>query len=104
MNRIQKIAVSAIVAFGFIGLDSACGGDDDGWVSLFDGKTLSGWTQAGSNGDESKWEVVDGAIVGTGKASMLYSPTGEYKNFPVPGRDQNQRSRQFGNVLPQPDQ
>jgi hypothetical protein len=48
------------------------------WVSLFDGKTLGGWTKSGS--EESNWEVKDGAIVGTGKASMLYSPK-SYKNF-----------------------
>ena len=48
------------------------------WVSLFDGKTLSGWTKSGSN--DSNWEVLDGSIVGTGKASMLYSPK-TYKNF-----------------------
>lgn len=51
------------------------------WVSLFDGKTMSGWTKAGNNGDKSKWEVVDGAIVGSGQASMLYSPKGHYKNI-----------------------
>ncbi|MGA1524402.1 MAG: 3-keto-disaccharide hydrolase [Planctomycetota bacterium] len=34
----------------------------DGWVSLFDGKTLSGWTQR--NGT-ARYEVVDGTIVGT---------------------------------------
>ena len=51
---------------------------DEQWVSLFDGQTLSGWTKAGS--EESQWEVKDGAIVGTGKASMLYSPK-TYKNF-----------------------
>ncbi|HEX2479300.1 MAG TPA: DUF1080 domain-containing protein [Geminicoccaceae bacterium] len=33
----------------------------DGWVSLFDGKTLSGWVQR--NGTASYW-VTDGAIVG----------------------------------------
>lgn len=32
---------------------------DDGWVSLFDGKTLNGW-QATS---EANWRVEDGAIV-----------------------------------------
>ncbi len=37
---------------------------DDGWVSLFDGTTLSGWTKAGGRSEDSKWEVVDGAIVG----------------------------------------
>ena len=49
------------------------------WVSLFDGSTLSGWTKAGK--ETSKWEVVDGAIVGTGDSSMLYSPKGDYQNF-----------------------
>jgi hypothetical protein len=50
------------------------------WVSLFDGQTLSGWTQGGGEG-RSKWTVEDGAIAGSGGASMLYSPKGEYKNF-----------------------
>jgi hypothetical protein len=31
-----------------------------GWVSIFDGQSLSGWTQQGS----AQWKVVDGAIVG----------------------------------------
>jgi hypothetical protein len=48
------------------------------WVSLFDGQTLSGWTKKGN--PDSKWEVEGGSIVGTGKASMLYSPK-TYKNF-----------------------
>jgi hypothetical protein len=51
------------------------------WVSLFDGSTLSGWTMVEHKPGTSKWEVVDGAIVGSGQSSMLYSPKGEYKNF-----------------------
>jgi hypothetical protein len=52
-----------------------------GWVSLFDGTTLSGWTVNPLSGpDASKWEVKDGVIVGTGKPSMLVSPK-SYKNF-----------------------
>ncbi len=56
---------------------------EDGFVSLFDGKTLSGWEMKANakNRDSSKWEVKDGAIVGSGNASMLYSPKGGYKNF-----------------------
>jgi hypothetical protein len=49
------------------------------WTPLFDGKTLSGWT-VGGGGDQTKWEVKDGVIVGSGTASMLYSPK-KYKNF-----------------------
>ena len=79
MNRLSRLAVCGILGFGCFGFLSARGNDDDGWVSLFDGTTLSGWTKAG--GEKSNWEVVDGAIVGSGDASMLYSPKGDYKNF-----------------------
>ena len=41
----------------------------DGWVSLFDGKTLKGWHQVG----DGQWLVEDGAIVGKAqKAAKLY--------------------------------
>jgi hypothetical protein len=51
----------------------------DKWVSLFDGKSLDGWEKVGK--DDSKWEVADGAIQGSGEASMLVNTTGPYKNF-----------------------
>lgn len=53
--------------------------EEAAWVSLFDGKTLSGWTTA--DGTEGNWKVVDGAIYGSGPASHLFSPRGDYKNF-----------------------
>ncbi len=83
---------AALLACGLVAaalLTSACAAekkkttDSPGeWVSLFDGTTLSGWEaiQLDPN-KESKWEVVDGAIVGSGYPSMLFSPKGEYKNF-----------------------
>jgi len=49
------------------------------WVSLFDGKTLSGWTTA--DGSTGNWKVEDGTIHGSGPASHLFSPRGDYKNF-----------------------
>ncbi len=47
--------------------------DKDGWQTLFDGKTLTGWhvstktghSRASKNTTGGKWEVVDGAITGT---------------------------------------
>ncbi|MDO8542298.1 MAG: DUF1080 domain-containing protein [Opitutaceae bacterium] len=36
---------------------------DTGWVSLFNGKDLTGWVNVGTE----KWEVVDGAIYGKGQ-------------------------------------
>lgn len=54
------------------------------WVSLFDGKTMSGWEFKDLRPEGGgKWTVEDGAIVGSGPPSMLYSPKGDYKNFKV---------------------
>jgi hypothetical protein len=81
MNRPVKLLVLAtLVLIPAAICPSLASQEDSGWVSLFDGKTLSGWTKGGGN-DNSKWDVVDGAIVGSGTASMLYSPKGDYKNF-----------------------
>lgn len=41
----------------------------DGWISMFDGKTLDGWK---ANERPDSWKVVDGAIVGDGPASHLF--------------------------------
>ncbi|MGN6547768.1 MAG: 3-keto-disaccharide hydrolase, partial [Aureliella sp.] len=49
------------------------------WTSLFDGKSLDGWEKVGK--EDSKWEVKDGAIQGSGQASMLVNTSGPYKNF-----------------------
>jgi hypothetical protein len=53
-----------------------CGGwlpcgmaDDEGWISLFDGKSLAGW-KASEN--TQSWSVVDGAIVCHGPRSHLF--------------------------------
>src|SRR6185503_7430664 len=42
----------------------------DGWIRLFDGKTLSGWTAP----DAGQWEVKDGVLIGQGPVSHLFSP------------------------------
>jgi hypothetical protein len=58
--------------------------DDSDWVSLFDGKTLSGWEifeMSPKNPSKPTWEVVDGALVGSGGQSMIYSPRADYKNY-----------------------
>lgn len=53
--------------------------DDAQWTSLFDGATLDGWETVGKEG--SVWEVKDGAMTGSGPASMLVCTKGPYKNF-----------------------
>lgn len=53
----------------------------DGWVTMFNGKTLAGWTQ--KNG-YAKYEVVDGAIQGTtaeGSPNSFLCTVQEYGDF-----------------------
>jgi len=44
--------------------------DKSGWVQLFDGKTLSGWTMP----DAGDWKMEDGVLTGRGKVCHLFSP------------------------------
>lgn len=83
-SRVRGIlALFVFSAFALLApASTARAGKDDtaeGWVSLFDGKTLSGWTTA--DGTPGKWVVEDGAITCSGPASHLFSPRGDYKNF-----------------------
>jgi len=80
MNRFRQLVRGGILGIALAGTfsTSTLAGE---WVSLFDGQTLSGWTKVEGRRGGSKWEVVDGAIAGSGQASMLYSPKGDYKNF-----------------------
>src|SRR5262249_7517018 len=50
------------------------------WVSLFDGKTLSGWkTHPQAPGD---WRVENGMLVGRGpRRNHIYSERGDYQDF-----------------------
>ena len=41
----------------------------DGWISMFDGKTLDGWKTADN---PESWKVVDGMLVGDGPRSHLF--------------------------------
>ena len=49
----------------------------DGWISMFDGKTLDGWK---ANENPESWNVVDGAITGDGERSHLFWMTRECEN------------------------
>ena len=60
-----RILITALLALGSV----APAAQTDGWVSLFDGKTLDGW-KASEN--PSTFSVADGAIVVNGPRSHLY--------------------------------
>lgn len=56
--------------------------DKDGWVNLFDGKTLTGWKQAEHG--KAKYEVVDGTIQGTtteGSPNSFLASEQQYGDF-----------------------
>lgn len=71
--------VFRLAALLVISLGSHAFAEDAAWVSLFDGTSLDGWEKVGK--EDSVWEVKDGAISGSGPASMLVNTTGPYKNF-----------------------
>ena len=80
----RRLTAAAWVVFGLLGSDgvaTSAAEPEAGWTSLFDGKTLSGWEALPLSKQESKWEVVDGVLQGSGSQSMLFSPKGDYKNF-----------------------
>ncbi len=78
----MRLCLFAIVSI-VLGLTSAIPGKaedkKEAWVQLFNGKDLKGWKVYPKG--VGKWKVEDGAIVGTGNASHLFSERGDYKNF-----------------------
>ena len=68
---VRRIFLSVLIAcLASITNQPAFGRDsDDGWISLFDGKTLNGW-KASEN--KSTFSVRDGMIVVQGRRSHLY--------------------------------
>ena len=74
----RLLSLAAVVLAFSLSLGAA-NAQEKGWISLFDGKSLDGWEKIGN--EKSVWEVKDGAICGSGPASMLVCTKGPYKNF-----------------------
>lgn len=82
-TQISIIALLAVLSVSLTGSIRAADAppSDDGWVDLFDGKTLDGWTQR--NGTAT-YRVEDGAIVGTtaeGSPNSFLCTNKDYGNF-----------------------
>ena len=52
----------SMLVLGFVLCPLALAADDDGFVPLFDGKSLDGWTQRGG---KANYKVTDGVILGS---------------------------------------
>src|SRR5262249_29630392 len=75
---LPALAAQALASFCSVQADTQGAGDVKG-VQLYNGKDLTGWKTHPA--DKAKWEVKDGAIVGTGPAGHLFSERGDYENF-----------------------
>lgn len=80
-NRARRPSAAWIVGFAVFAATASAGESEEGFVSLFDGKTLDGWTVM--NGEPDSFAVQDGTIYCPGKTGYpcwLRSDK-EYENF-----------------------
>ena len=81
---VRGLVVAAVFVVSGVAAGSAARGQDSGFESLFDGKTLAGWK---ANENAQSWKVADGQIVCHGPRSHLFyvgpeeSHPAEFKNF-----------------------
>ncbi|GGH03556.1 glycosyl hydrolase [Parapedobacter pyrenivorans] len=89
MNRFFSIALLVLLSVRSVASDGGTAGGDsdipksnDGWISLFDGKTLNGWKV---NEHPETFKVENGAIVVNGPTSHLFYAGNvndhDFKNF-----------------------
>jgi hypothetical protein len=82
MKRCVTLAIGLLI-FGFTTFQSASAQSGPGWVSLFDGKTISDdWDRT----NETNWRVEDGAIVADkkpAKGTAHLVTKKKYKNFQI---------------------
>lgn len=70
----------ALAALGVVSVTSLASGDE-GFVPLFDGEGLSGWTRFGGDPKAEAWTVEEGLIVSQGHGGGWLGTEREYGNF-----------------------
>jgi len=85
MTRVfASFAALLLAGFALVnGVPSANSQSGPGWVQLFDGKTMNGWTPMN---DEVNWRVEDGALVADkkkGKGNPSLVSNNSYKDFEI---------------------
>jgi hypothetical protein len=68
MNRASKVLMAGVVAW--LLAVTTRGAEEEGWISLFDGRTLSGWKSSSDN--PSAFSIEDGAIKVNGERAHLF--------------------------------
>lgn len=77
MNRILLAGLVGVGSFLVFALPSATPADEEGYVSIFNGKDLTGWIERGSKGG---YVVEDGKLVCTPHGRFLFTEK-EYADF-----------------------
>lgn len=90
MRRLLKAVTAAALFYGFVGAgDVRFAAAEEGWITLFDGKTLDGWHKNPAkigHGTGGQWTVEDGSITGqqdppgSGNGGILLTDK-KFKNF-----------------------
>src|ERR1043165_7634411 len=71
MARMRRCLIGLVFAGALLAAEG------DGWISMFDGKTLDGWK---ANDNPEAWTVRDGCITGDGERSHLFWMQRECEN------------------------
>ena len=74
----MKTLSLALIAAALMASCALAADDKDGWISMFDGKTLTGWK---ANENPESWTVRDGCITGDGERSHLFWMVREAENL-----------------------
>lgn len=68
-------------AFDLTPLQDLPAADGEGWIDLFDGKTLEGWQNARQPGDAHFWSIEEGAMANDADNGRDLSTTANFKDF-----------------------
>jgi hypothetical protein len=91
----KLFTISAVLALSVSSVVSAQSGE---WVSLFDGKSFNGWSQAGGKAPDAGWQVEEGMIHLKGKGGNLLSEKQVGVGMEA-GRGCQQRSEVLGDAF-----
>lgn len=72
MTKRFTIGSAAILAISFLAA-AAWGGEDGGWITLFDGKDLSAWDNGSGKPPAEGWAVEDGSLIRKKPAGYVWS-------------------------------
>src|SRR5687767_13863808 len=81
MTRLSAISTLVLSLAGFAPIHSSpmtAGQAPDGWMVMFDGKTLKGWNAVG----DANWNVADGVVQAEKGSGFLVTPA-SYRDFQI---------------------